>query len=219
MPLYSVGSDRYISLRMLTKTPIKQLNKHKLELNEEKTKDILKDYKNKTKDIFHILDLCTNNDMIPSRTHFCDGFLAVFFINVLLKTNYFNKDKLDEEKILIGSLLIRLFEIRVHNVHSVETLKPKRSRKLKDCVPTTLGGAMYPTVALFNHSCMFKIHSFYNGGKTTKVAIQQIKKGSQVDDIYYPSFSKAEKQERQDYLYENYRFRCECEVSRPIILF
>lgn len=75
-----------------------------------------------------------------------------------------------------------------------------------------LGGGVYPTISLCNHSCNPNVvrNSF---GKTCIVrAIRPIKKGEEILDNYGPHFLSNNLDERQENLHKQYFFKCNCKA-------
>lgn len=82
--------------------------------------------------------------------------MAIFLFKCLKAGGYFGHDtvdeKLPEEEIFIIKLLLRHLQVSQFNSHEVSELRIKDS-DLIDSSSEFIGGAIYPTLALFNHSC------------------------------------------------------------------
>lgn len=78
----------------------------------------------------------------------------------------------------------------------------------------SLGSGLYPTAALFNHSCDPNLVRTNIGRKMISVAARDIGKGEEVVDCYgLPWYSKT-RDIRQDITARFYRFTCQCQPCR-----
>ncbi|XP_077408064.1 N-lysine methyltransferase SMYD2-B-like isoform X2 [Vanacampus margaritifer] len=75
-----------------------------------------------------------------------------------------------------------------------------------------VGTAVYPDVALINHSCDPNVMVTFNGSRADVRAVKDVKAGQEVltsyIDLLYPT------DERNDRLSESYRFTCDCAECR-----
>ena len=69
---------------------------------------------------------------------------------------------------------------------------------------------MYPTLALFNHSCDPCIVRYYVEDHVVVQAIKNIRKGDEICENYGPIFFHSDKEDRVQRLEKQYWFRCEC---------
>ncbi|XP_023344711.1 N-lysine methyltransferase SMYD2 [Eurytemora carolleeae] len=73
-----------------------------------------------------------------------------------------------------------------------------------------IGGGLYCTAALFNHSCDPNIMRFNQGKRMVSVSCRSIRAGEKIYDCYgLPWYSKPW-EERQRILIKFYRFTCSC---------
>ncbi|XP_076280147.1 protein-lysine N-methyltransferase SMYD4 isoform X2 [Lasioglossum baleicum] len=79
--------------------------------------------------------------------------------------------------------------------------------------PREIGGAIYPSVSLVNHSCYPNVvrHS-YPAGTVMVRTLRFIGKGSEILDCYGPHFLSESRLQRREHLGKKYRFLCECEA-------
>ena len=70
--------------------------------------------------------------------------------------------------------------------------------------------AVYPTLALFNHSCDPCIVRYYVEDHVVVQAIKNIRKGEEICENYGPIFFHSDKEDRVQRLEKQYWFRCEC---------
>ncbi|XP_076220583.1 protein-lysine N-methyltransferase SMYD4 isoform X2 [Nomia melanderi] len=79
--------------------------------------------------------------------------------------------------------------------------------------PREIGGAIYPTVSLVNHSCYPNVvrHS-YPAGTVVVRTLRFIGKGKEILDCYGPHFLSEKRLQRREHLERKYHFLCECEA-------
>jgi hypothetical protein len=75
-----------------------------------------------------------------------------------------------------------------------------------------IGGGVYPTVSLCNHSCNPNVARHSNGRTCIVRAVRTIRKGEEILDNYGPHFLSNNLEERQKYLETQYFFKCTCEA-------
>lgn len=75
-----------------------------------------------------------------------------------------------------------------------------------------LGGAVYPTISLCNHSCSPNVVRHSNGKTCIVRAIRPIKKGEEILDNYGPHFLSNNLDERHKDLHTQYFFKCNCKA-------
>lgn len=84
------------------------------------------------------------------------AFMSTFLVKILEANQYFdiskrNADAYEEDKIYIGSLILRNLQILQFNSHEVFDLLKSEKTGLRQTV--AIGAGLYATLALFNHSC------------------------------------------------------------------
>jgi len=88
-----------------------------------------------------------------SASNFFQHGLMAYYLNKLLELNgyYGPEPPKREEQLIIAGILLRSLQFIQFNTHEVAELH----KSLKDEREKTMfiGGALYPTLALFNHSC------------------------------------------------------------------
>ena len=65
----------------------------------------------------------------------------------------YSGDKLSDAEAFAGGLLNRFLQIVQFNAHEVSEFMMTGKKTLEGAKNRTLGAAIYPTLALFNHSC------------------------------------------------------------------
>lgn len=61
--------------------------------------------------------------------------------------------ELTQDEVFVGGLLLHHLQILKFNAHEISELQLESSRKLNAARSVFLGGGLFPTLALFNHSC------------------------------------------------------------------
>lgn len=76
-------------------------------------------------------------------------------IKIKLLTIYFPVDntKISDEEFFIASLILRHLQLLQFNAHEIFELEVASNGRIDDSQTIFIGGALFPTLALFNHSC------------------------------------------------------------------
>jgi len=144
---------------------------------------------------------------------------AIFQLRSLQILGYFpgKKTKLNPtisaDEAWLGEVLYSFFEKMQWNTHSViegmldkeETKEPIYENRIN-----SIGKGLYPTFALFNHSCESNVSKYFIGDLMVVQASKNIKKGEEVTENYHPIAMVLERDERQKYLESSYNFVCAC---------
>merc|ERR1719322_1222337 len=80
--------------------------------------------------------------------------------------------------------------------------------------------AVFPTLALLNHSCDPNITKVFSGTTVYVVAGRNINKGEEVTENYFPFYTVIPLEERRDFLSSHYKFDClclACDNNYPLI--
>jgi Proteins containing SET domain len=83
---------------------------------------------------------------------------------------------------------------------------------VRNTTENEIGGGVYPTVSLCNHSCHPNVARHSNGRTCIVRAVRTIRKGDEILDNYGPHFLSNNLEERQKYLETQYFFKCTCEA-------
>jgi len=83
---------------------------------------------------------------------------------------------------------------------------------VRNTIENEIGGGVYPTVSLCNHSCNPNVARHSNGRTCIVRAIRTIRKGEEILDNYGPHFLSNNLEDRQKYLETQYFFKCTCEA-------
>ncbi|XP_058123652.1 SET and MYND domain-containing protein 4 [Anopheles ziemanni] len=109
----------------------------------------------------------------------------------------------------IGGLLLHNLQLLQYNAHEVSEMI--RDREEDDGQSTFIGGGLYPTLALFNHSCDPGVTRYYRGNQVCVRTVKNIPADSMVAENYGPLFTQVRREERHQTLLKQYRFTCQCE--------
>ena len=107
------------------------------------------------------------------------SMFSVFLLRCLQSQGYFpNKpgDTLTEDEAFIGSLLIHFLEVLQFNAHEVAQFEMVAKDKQEGAKSVFIGAAVYPNLALFNHSCDPCIVRYYVEDWVVVQAIKNIHK-------------------------------------------
>nr|CAD7416111.1 unnamed protein product [Timema poppensis] len=131
---------------------------------------------------------------------------ACFLLRCLQSVVGDNKDE-----ILVGSRLLTHLQSCACNAYQIsEQIVPQGD--IKNSKEAEIGGAVYPTVSLCNHSCSPNVVRHSKGRYCIVRAIRIIKKGEEILDNYGPHFLANTQSERQIQLQSQYFFKCHCEA-------
>ncbi|XP_073981642.1 SET and MYND domain containing, class 4, member 3 isoform X2 [Rhodnius prolixus] len=141
------------------------------------------------------------------------SYMALFLLSCLQQTGYFSsivdEHAKEDAELLIGGLIMRFLQILQFNAHEISELEIK-GNNLKDWKSIFLGGGLYPTLALFNHSCEPAIVRYFHGTNIVARAVKRIKAGDMIAENYGPIFTIKPRKERQIQLSQQYWFECAC---------
>lgn len=141
------------------------------------------------------------------------AYMALFLLSCLKQAGYFSTidegQTKEEAEILIGGLIMRFLQILQFNAHEISELEIKGA-DLKEWKSIFLGGGLYPTLALFNHSCEPAIVRYFHGTNIVARAVKKIKAGEMIAENYGPIFTVKPRKERQIQLSQQYWFECPC---------
>ena len=112
---------------------------------------ILPFYRLPKDDFRRVAHLVRHEDTRSASNFFQHTLMARFLSKCLLKANYFGENANNDDVIKIEALILRSLQFLQFNTHEVAELhKSQRDNSEKTLF---IGGALYPNLALFNHSC------------------------------------------------------------------
>lgn len=104
-----------------------------------------------TTDYRRIYALVSHEDKAKVHNRFQYTFMAVFLTELLENKGYFGDAPNEDDVKLIGGLILHNLQLLQYNSHEVfDFLKSKRN---DTCQTVEIGAGLFPTLALFNHSC------------------------------------------------------------------
>lgn len=139
--------------------------------------------------------------------------VAYFIVQCLSATGYFDdlpSSSSSRMKSIIGGLTLRNLQILQFNTHEVFELEHHHQKKGSSKETKFIGGALYPTVALFNHSCDPGVVRYFRGHTIHVHAIKNIGAGQVIAENYGPMYTQQDRECRQSTLNSVYRFDCHC---------
>lgn len=180
--------------------------------NSEVTKYLSDDYRN-------IYNLVTHHSERKMNDLFHRAMFSIMLVKCLKKTGYFGEevkeradedDQLSDDEIYICTLLSHFLEVYQFNTHEVAQYEMIAHNREEGSKSVFIGGAVYPTLAMFNHSCDPSIVRYYIEDTVIVQTIKNIKKGEEICENYGPIFFHSPKADRQDRLKKQYWFDCRC---------
>ncbi|CAH1153779.1 unnamed protein product [Phaedon cochleariae] len=195
--------------------------KHKLEdyLDDKCEKSVIKKKTYRFDDYDNVFFLCRNECSRKKEELLHYTCMAIFLLRLLKFGNYFPFETEDgtlrKEEIYIGSLILRHLQFLQFNAHEVSELKNlDEAINVKGLMTkyenATIGAGLYPTLALFNHSCDPSIVRYNMKNKMIVRSIKPIKAGDIIYENYGPLYMSMPKEKRQEILKSNYWFECLC---------
>ncbi|KAL9692280.1 hypothetical protein quinque_015869 [Culex quinquefasciatus] len=141
-----------------------------------------------------------------SAEDFFQRTLMATLLNACLTLGGFYKTK--EAESFIGGLLLHNLQLLQFNAHEISELQREDDRDVGKSV--FIGGGLYPTLALFNHSCEPGVTRYYKGNSVCVRSVRSIAAGSMIGENYGPLFTQTPREERRATLLNQYRFSCNC---------
>ncbi|XP_065579041.1 SET and MYND domain-containing protein 4-like isoform X2 [Artemia franciscana] len=152
--------------------------------------------------------------------------MTIFLLKLLKFSGYFLKRKntpvevkevqgvpdLDEDELLISSLLLRNLQILQFNAHEVTDLVFVNGKGLNNAKSHSVGLAIYQIASLLNHSCYPNVARYFSGTKLVIRALRKIPSGEPILDNYGPLFTHKSIKERKRTTNGRYWFDCQCDA-------
>ncbi|XP_015522321.1 SET and MYND domain-containing protein 4 [Neodiprion lecontei] len=205
----------FLALKSVVQIPLNELLKMKDSLNAE-----IKPYKGDDYRCLH--GLVTHGDERTADDLFHRAYMAGWLLRLLKRSSYFPKEvntpdsadsQLSPEEIFVGGLILHNIQLLQFNAHEIsELVRPKGAITLDKAKSIFIGGGVYPTVALLNHSCNPSVIRYFVGTTMVVRALRTIRPGEEVSENYGPIFTTMPLSERKRKLRLQYWFDCSCEA-------
>ncbi|CAK9799586.1 SET and MYND domain-containing protein 4 [Anthophora plagiata] len=159
-----------------------------------------------------VLNLETHCSKIEPSVNLIRAIEAVF----LAKCFTFILSKMDViclKETFISLAVATLHHLQAINCNAYEIVENIYDKETHVWEPRHVGGAIYPTVSLVNHSCYPNVvrHS-YPSGVVVMRALRFIGEGTEILDCYGPHWLSEGRLSRREFLWKKYRFVCTCEA-------
>lgn len=168
-------------------------------------------------DYRNYFNLVNHHGKRPTGDIFHRAMFSVYLLRCLQSQGYFADspgDNLSEDEVLIGTLLMHFLEVLQFNAHEVAQFEMTSKTSQEGAKSAFIGAAVYPTLALFNHSCDPSIVRYYVEDYVVVQAIKNIFKGEEICENYGPIFFHSPRDDRQSRLEKQYWFKCQCIACR-----
>ncbi|XP_031850428.2 protein-lysine N-methyltransferase SMYD4 [Nomia melanderi] len=213
----------FLALRTITQQPYEHLLKLKDKVEACKGKlYVSAEQPYRRQDIEAFCSLVSHEEERTTDDLLHRTYIALWLLRLLKKGPYFPEDvktpdtagtKLSESELYIGGLLLNSLMILQFNTHEISELTTSKNNKsLSKAKSMFIGGGLYPSVSLFNHSCNPGIIRYFIGTTMVVRAIRSISPGEEISENYGPIFTRTPEAERKKILKWQYWFDCECEA-------
>ncbi|KAK7082422.1 hypothetical protein SK128_013921 [Halocaridina rubra] len=157
-----------------------------------------------------ILHMASNSSKRTFGDIFKRAITAYFVTQCLKVSGYFGTpENTQEDELFVASLVLRHLQSSSCNAYEISEFA-LGSEGITGSQMLDVGGALYSTVSLTNHSCVANTSRYSIGDKCVLKAIRPIPKGSEVFDNYGFHYYVSTVNERQDVLLNQYKFTCMC---------
>ncbi|XP_078044040.1 protein-lysine N-methyltransferase SMYD4 [Augochlora pura] len=213
----------FLALRAITQRPYEQLIKLKDRLEMSKGRfSVTTERPYKGHDFEAFYGMITHENARTADDHIHRTYIAMWLLRLLKRGPYFPKnvktpDTVEstpsEGELFIGGLILHSLMLLQFNAHEISELTMSKTDKtLSKAKSIFIGGGLYPTVSLFNHSCNPGIIRYFIGTTVVVRAIRSISPGEDISENYGPIFTRTPEAERKRNLRLQYWFDCKCEA-------
>ncbi|XP_077276488.1 protein-lysine N-methyltransferase SMYD4 [Temnothorax americanus] len=167
-------------------------------------------------------NLVTHEDKRLPEDIFHRAYMAAWLFRLLRASEYLPENvkttdsadsKLSDEELFIAGLLLHNLQLLQFNSHEIsELVRPKEEKTLAKAKSVFIGGGVYPTVAMLNHSCNPGVIRYFIGTTMIVRAVRTIGAGEEISENYGPIFTTMPESERKRKLRVQYWFDCNCEA-------
>jgi len=221
-----------LAFRAVSQTPVEYFVKNEERLTENNSKFGLQE-EYLSEDYATLFNLCTHSDRREEYDTFTKTIFACFLLRCLQETGYFSGKAglvLSDEEVLVARLLKQFLEGIQFNTHTIESIyenrvvgwdaetrlwKSSQRCNIGDSVETVrIGGGVFPTMALVNHSCDPNIVIVFWGRVAVALASRSIAAGEEINDNYGANYASMPLQERRPFLEKSHWFTCSCKACK-----
>lgn len=213
----------FLALRSITQRSFEELFKLKDTLEASKGRfDVSKQRPHRSDDFEAYYGLITHVDERATKDLLHRTYIASWLLRLLKTSSYFPEDvktadtaetKPSEGELFIGGLILHSLMLLQFNSHEISELTISKDKiSLSATKSIFIGGGLYPTVSLFNHSCNPGIIRYFVNTTMVVRAIRSIAKGEEISENYGPIFTTTPEAERKRTLRMQYWFDCKCEA-------
>ncbi|CAG9765419.1 unnamed protein product [Ceutorhynchus assimilis] len=207
-----------LAMRIINQKPLKffleKKNKLKDYMKDSCKKNVVRKKIYRSDDYDNVFFLCRNEVMRKKEELIHYACMSIYLLRILKQGYYFaesSNDLLTEDELFIGTLILRHLQILQFNAHEISELQNTYNEATVSYLNNTIGAGLYPTLALFNHSCDPSIVRYNVRNKIVVRAIKPIKTDDIIYENYGPLYMGEALEKRQDELKTNYWFECLCQ--------
>uniref|UniRef100_A0A2P2I4E0 SET and MYND domain-containing protein DDB_G0284059-like n=1 Tax=Hirondellea gigas TaxID=1518452 RepID=A0A2P2I4E0_9CRUS len=161
-------------------------------------------------DYLTTLYLVTNASKRSFGDHFKRALSAVYISQCLAAAGFFGSNPGADDIKFAATLAVRHLQSCSCNAYEISEMQLKEN--IAENKSLEIGGAVYPTVSLSNHSCFPNVARYNVGTCCVLRATRLIPRGAEVLDNYGYYFHVIPQVERRDTLRLQYKFECSCEA-------
>ncbi|XP_023288361.1 SET and MYND domain-containing protein 4 isoform X2 [Orussus abietinus] len=211
-----------LALKAIVKHPFQKLWQLRDKLRSKEPEEVSRDrpYIGTNYEFFH--NLVTHEDERTSEDLFHRAYIAAWLLRLLkTKSVYFPEDErtpdapgqqLSASELFVADLLQHNLQLLQFNSHEISELVRPKDKSLEGAKSIFIGGGVYPTTALLNHSCNPGVVRYFTGTTMVVRAVKTIYPGNEVCENYGPIFTTTPESERKRKLRLQYWFDCNCEA-------
>lgn len=191
--------------------------------------------KHKSDDYLSVYHLVRHEDQRANDDFFERTVMAVFLLRALQRVGYFgdkNQNPAGKKKFtttfapsnfrsdrqfssdesFIGGLILRHLQLLQFNAHELAELETECTESAVDSSTSIfIGGGIFPTLSLCNHSCDPGIVRYFIGTTVVVRTIRPLMPGELIAENYGPIFTLKPGAERRKVLRAHYWFDCTCQ--------
>ncbi|XP_029675383.1 SET and MYND domain-containing protein 4-like [Formica exsecta] len=213
----------FLALRAITQKSFEEIMKLKKQLADSgNALNISAKNPYRGDDYMTFYNLVTHEDKRLPEDIFHRAYMAAWLLRLLrtgeylpenIKTTDTADSRLSDEELFIAGLLLHNLQLLQFNSHEIsELVRPKGEKTLAKAKSIFIGGGVYPTVAMLNHSCNPGVVRYFIGTTMVIRAARTIRAGEEISENYGPIFTTTPENERKRRLRVQYWFDCNCEA-------